>query len=157
MHKGEFDNAIDDYTEAIKRNPNDADAYYVRGTAYLAKGEFDNAIDDYTEAIKRKKDYAGAYYVRGTAYVAKGDVYNAISDYNTTIKYKPDFAGVYVVRGLVCLHLRKWKRAKSDLMKARNLGVDIGAAFHEDYASVEDFEQEMGIQLPEGIAALLTS
>lgn len=36
------------------------------------------------------------------------------------------------------------------------MGADIIASFHNDYASVEDFEQNTGIQLPEDIAALLT-
>ena len=37
--RGEYDNAIADYTEALRRNPNDALAYYNRGMAYKEKGE----------------------------------------------------------------------------------------------------------------------
>ena len=36
------------------------------------------------------------------------------------------------------------------------MGADIVDSFHNDYASVEDFEQKTGIQLPEDIAAMLT-
>ena len=59
-------------------------------------------------------------------------------------------------RGEAWLHLQEWEKAKSDLITAKDLGVDIIAAFHNDYANVEDFEQKTGIQLPEDIAALLT-
>ena len=54
------------------------------------------------------------------------------------------------------LHLQEWREAKSDLTTAQNMGADIIADFHNDYASVEEFEQKTGIQLPEDIAALLT-
>ena len=36
-HKGEYDRAIEDYNEAIRLNPKDADAYYNRGYAYNLK------------------------------------------------------------------------------------------------------------------------
>ena len=34
-------------------------------------------------------------------------------------------------------------------------GVDIVAAFHNDYKSVADFEQKNGVKLPPDIAAML--
>ncbi len=39
---------------------------------------------------------------------------------------------------------------------AKNMGVDIIAAFQNDYANVADFEQKHNVKLPEDIAALLT-
>ena len=63
---------------------------------------------------------------------------------------------VYNDRGEAWLHLQEWEKAKSDLITAKDMDVDIIAAFHNDYESVEDFEQKTGIQLPEDIVALLT-
>ena len=99
---------------------------------------------------------ADAYYNRGVAYAKKGDFDNAIKDYNTAIQLNPDDADAYCNRGEAWLHLQEWEKAKSDLMAAKNMGLDIIDSFHNDYASVEDFEQKTGIQLPEDIAALLT-
>jgi tetratricopeptide (TPR) repeat protein len=50
--KGEYDNAIADYTRAIEIDPNDAWAYCNRGGAYDEKGDYDKAIADYTQAIE---------------------------------------------------------------------------------------------------------
>jgi tetratricopeptide (TPR) repeat protein len=47
---GEFDEAIADYTVAIRLNPNDAPAFFGRGVAHGDKGELDAAIQDDTEA-----------------------------------------------------------------------------------------------------------
>ncbi len=63
--------AIDDYTKAIKLNPQDAAAYYNRGIAYDDLGEYQKAIDDYTKAIELAPQDASAYYYRGIAYGGK--------------------------------------------------------------------------------------
>ena len=36
------------------------------------------------------------------------------------------------------------------------MGVDIVAAFRNDYEDVPDFEEKNGLKLPEDIAAMLT-
>ena len=154
--KGQFDNAINDYTKAIELKSDDANAYYNRGIAYHGKGEFDPAIEDYTEAIRLNPDLANAYYNRGIAYVRKHEIDNAINDYTKAIELKSDDATVHYNRGEAWLHLQEWEKAKADLITAKNMGTDIIVGFHNDYASVEDFEQKHNVKIPADIAALLT-
>ena len=47
-----MDAALADLTEAIRLNPNDANAYNLRGVVYLEKRDTERAIADYTEAIR---------------------------------------------------------------------------------------------------------
>ena len=49
---GDYDSAIDDYTQAIRLNPNDVEALIARGIAYTDKDDFVKAIDDF-EAVLR--------------------------------------------------------------------------------------------------------
>ena len=154
--KGELDNAIRDYTKAIELKPDLSKAYKNRGDAYQRKSDFDNAINDYNTAIQLQPDDAGGYNNRGVAYAQKSDFGFAIQDFTKAIQLKPDFPEAYYNRGEAWLHLQEWEKVKSDLITAKDMGVDIIAAFHNDYASVEDFEQKTGIQLPADIAALLT-
>ena len=63
--KGEYQEAVDDFTRAIKIKPDFADAYYNRGLVYYNLGKYQEAVDDYTRAIKIKPDYASAYLNRG--------------------------------------------------------------------------------------------
>ncbi|MDE0316894.1 MAG: FRG domain-containing protein [Candidatus Poribacteria bacterium] len=81
----------------------------------------------------------------------------AIEHYDKAIKLNPGIDMAYCNRGEALLHFRKWEKARKDLITAKNMGVKIIASFQNDYASVEDFEQKTGIQLPEDIAAMLTS
>lgn len=46
-----MDNAIKDFTEAIRLNPNSADTYARHAYAWQIKSEPDEVIKDYTEAI----------------------------------------------------------------------------------------------------------
>ena len=89
-------------------------------------------------------------------YGKKGDYDRAIWDYNKVIQLRPNFAGAYYNRGVARLYLQAWEKAESDLISAKEMGVDIISAFHNDYGSVSDFEERARTRLPEGIAAMLS-
>jgi len=89
-HKGDYDPAIADFSQAIKLQPDDAAAYYNRGNAYYYKGDYDQAITDYTKAIKLQPDYAAAYNNRGNAYAHKGNRQKAIADLQKALQLSSD-------------------------------------------------------------------
>ena len=154
--KGDFDRSIADYTKAIDLNPNYADAYSNRGVVHSITGNFDRAIADYTKAIDLNPNYAIAYYNRGNAYSIIGDFDRAVEDYTKTIELSRKFAPAYYYRGEVWLQMEEWERAESDLIIARDMGIDIIAAFHNTYESVEAYQRANRIKLPEDIASMLT-
>ena len=159
IHKndGRYEQALKDFGTAIKLNPNLNIAYFNRGEVYRIKGDFDRAIADYNRAIQLKPDYAETYNDRGIAYANKGEVGRAIVDYTEVIELKPSLAGVYYNRGVAWLRLGEWEKARVDLTDARVMGVNIIAAFRNDYASVTDFEQKHEVKLPGHLAEMLTS
>ena len=154
--KGEFDRAIEDFNKVIALNPDSAEAYYNRGFAYNSKGAIDRAIVDYNTAIQLNPNYALAYYNRGNAYYEKQEFAQSITDYNKTIELKPKLAEAYYNRGEAWLHLSEWEKAKSDLMAAKSMGINIITAFDYLYESVADFEESNDVKLPEDIAEILT-
>ena len=48
--KGQYNEAISDYTKAIEINPMYADAYYTRGVVYYYKKDYEKALDDFYKA-----------------------------------------------------------------------------------------------------------
>ena len=61
------DRAINDASQAIHRNPRNADAYCARAGARLAKKQTKKAIADASRAIELDPENAEAYHIRGSA------------------------------------------------------------------------------------------
>jgi len=98
--KGQYDQAIADYTQVIALRPDSAIYYVNRAAAYQGKGLYDQAIGDYTRAIALAPDYLTAYYSRASVYYHKGLYDQAIADYTQVIAFKPNFAVAYQNRGI---------------------------------------------------------
>ena len=113
-------------------------------------------MQDYNKAINLNPDSAEAYNNRGNAYAEKGEFDGAIRDHNKAIEVNPEYAEAYYNRGMIWLCQAEAKKAKDDLMTAKNKGVDIAAAFHNNCESIAAFEANHDVQVPEDIAALLS-
>ena len=85
VDKGEYDDAIAHYDEAIAIDSAFAVAYALRGDAYKNKGEFDYAIADFTKAIELNPKLVLAYNNRGRTFEMKGDKETAIADYRKVL------------------------------------------------------------------------
>ena len=110
----------------------------------------------FNTAIQLKPNYADVYANRGVAYHKKGKITDAIRNYTQAIELNPQLAVHYSNRGEAWLQLKKWDKAREDLMTAKDMGEDIISSFRDEHGSVEVFEQEYEIKLPDDIAAMLT-
>ena len=152
---GQTDRATEVYSHTIELKPGFAEAYINRGITYDKQGEVDRAIVDYNTAIQLNPNYAAVYNNRGIIYGNKGEHERAIEDYTMAIGLRPELAQANYNRGEVWLRLREWEKAKADLITAQNLGMDIVAAFRNDYKNASAFERANRVKLPEDIAALV--
>ena len=62
-----YEASIGDYNEAIRLNPEYADAYHKRGLTKLKLKQYESTIVDFDMFISRRPDDADAYYERGLA------------------------------------------------------------------------------------------
>ena len=70
--QGSFDEALRDYSQAIRLAPNFAYHYENRGQVYSEKKDYQRAVGDYSEAIKLDAQNAGFYRDRAEVYRAIG-------------------------------------------------------------------------------------
>ena len=115
LNLSDYQGAIKDFDEAIRLEPQNAVAYFNRGTAYLYQGiedlaseKFEHAIEafievvaDYDEAIRLDPEYADAYGSRGVAFVYLEKYERAIEDYTEAIRIEPQTAELYAARAVL--------------------------------------------------------
>jgi tetratricopeptide (TPR) repeat protein len=130
--KGQFDQAVDDFTKALKIDPKEANAYFYRGIAYGEKRQFDQAIDDFTEALKIAPKGVGAYYYRGIAYTKKGQFDWAIDDFTKALEIDPRGADAYFNRGVAYYFKGEYDKSREDIKKAQDLGYKVSPNFLDD-------------------------
>ena len=78
--KGQLDQAISDYTQALEINPKYDKAYYNLGITFAKKGLLDQAISNYNQAIEINPRLAEAYNNRGVTYYFKKEYEKAWRD-----------------------------------------------------------------------------
>jgi tetratricopeptide (TPR) repeat protein len=114
-----YDQAIADYTMAIRLRPDYAEAYNDRGHAYHWKGgNGDRAIADFTRAIELRPNYPTAYNNRGVVYMAGGHATRGIPDFDRALELNPTFRNAYVNRGNARLRLLRVGPALDDFHRA---------------------------------------
>ena len=82
---GRHEEAIADYDEAIRLEPDYAEAYNHRGIARRNLERYEEAIADYDEAIRLRPDFISTYYDRARANMKLGDASKARQDFMTTL------------------------------------------------------------------------
>jgi hypothetical protein len=87
---GEYQKAIEYYSEAIRLNPEYVVAYNNRGSAYYFLGQYERAIEDFDEAIRLNPEYVVAYINRGMAYYNLDQYLLAMVNYNEAIRLDSD-------------------------------------------------------------------
>jgi len=127
LEKKDYDNAITEFTKAIRLNPNNAILYLKRGEAYYWEEDYDSAITDYTHATQLNIEDA----LSGSgSYNRRQDEDIAITALTHAIQLKPDFERAYYTRGLMYY----WKayskdEAISDFTKVIQLNPNNAEAY----------------------------
>jgi tetratricopeptide (TPR) repeat protein len=146
LRKREYDRAIQDLDQAVRRDPNYAPAFQSRGTAYSLKGEYERAIGDFNQAIRLDPKSATSFYARGGVYNVQGQYDRAIQDFDQAIRLKPDLAPVFFAatfheRGLAYAGKGQYDRALRDYDQAIRLYPKLAQAFYDRAAALRALRQ----------------
>ena len=119
------DGAIEDYTDAIRQKPDEAEYYYKRSYAYLQKGKGDEFFRDIAEAIRLDPNVDSYYFLR--AYVNQSYTWEdskddeVIADYTEVIRLNPNELDAYNNRGTAYSNKGDHDRAIYDYTQAIRL------------------------------------
>jgi|GEM_PF-5965910 len=124
----EYEKAIDAFSSLIEVEPDNIDAYSMRGLAYGHIFRYLDAIKDFDLVIFFDSQDFGAYNNRALSYYKLEEFDRAIEDYDTAIELKPDEALFYSNRGLCYFHKQQYKKAIDDYNTAIALDGEIEEA-----------------------------
>ncbi|MGB5959147.1 MAG: tetratricopeptide repeat protein [Coleofasciculaceae cyanobacterium] len=116
-----YQDAITEFSIAIEKAPNLANAYSYRGQAKAELGDIEGAILDYNQLLLIQINNSDGYYNRGNAYYKLEDYEAAIQDYNQTLKINPNFALAYYQRGCAYFELENKQQAIEDFHRVLEL------------------------------------
>ncbi len=158
LNKGNYENAIADYTKAIESlddkevavwfpiaRPSGlegtillAGAYNNRGSAWLTKDAFQKAIADYTKAIELEPKNFMIYKNRGYAWLLKKEQNEAIADFSKAIELNSKYTEAYYLRGISLLSKGDHDKAIADLTKTIELNPKHVYSLHNRSIAYEE-------------------
>ncbi len=100
--KGQHDDAIKEFEETLKENPNSAEIYNNLGFEYMDKGDLDKSIENQKKAIEINPNLANAYYGLAMSLEKKGDKQGALTNWKEFLRLSQP-------------HTRWWMNAKSHI------------------------------------------
>jgi len=126
---GDFDQAIKDFTEVIRRDPKHAGALNDRCWARAITNELKGALADCNEAIRIAPDYVDALDSRGLVNLKLGKLSAAIADYDAALKIDPKLASSLYGRGLAKRRSGNVDGGNSDIDAAKAIQSNIAGEF----------------------------
>jgi tetratricopeptide (TPR) repeat protein len=90
FRSGNTEEALKDYAEAIRLNPEAGAWYGNRGLIYMETKKFDDAIGDFTACIDLHPAHEVAYRNRAAAHTRKKDFAKAATDFEKVVEINPE-------------------------------------------------------------------
>lgn len=122
--RGQIDDAIKCWLEAVRIAPHYAHALGNLGTAYFRKGQLDESIKWSSEAIKSKPGLAGAYMNLGAALGVKGRLDEAIAALQQAVRLAPNDPQTHYNLGYALAGKGRYDEAIAEYEKALRLKPD---------------------------------
>jgi serine/threonine-protein kinase len=130
LGKGRTDQAIAEYREAIRLQPDHVSAHHNLAEALRERGRFDEAIPEYREAIRLQPDLVAAHHDLSNAFKQMGRLDEAIAEYREVIRLQPDHAQVHFNLGNLLREKSRVDEEIAEYREAIRLQPDHVSAHH---------------------------
>lgn len=121
FQKGQLDQAIKRYEEAIAIYPHLVRGLFHLGVAYGEKGWGEKAASVYLKAIKLDSNYAPTHFNLAQLHVREGRIDEGIESFKRTIEADPDTTAAYLNLGTIYAANGKLEAALGEFQKATEL------------------------------------
>ncbi len=123
---GQWERALQDFQEALNRNPQDSWAIASRGETYRRMEQYEEALADFDRAIALNEKYSWAIASRGATYQALRRYEEALADFDRAIALNEKYDWAIASRGEMYRLMGRYEEALADF--------DRAIALNEDYS-----------------------
>jgi tetratricopeptide (TPR) repeat protein len=123
----DYDRALQDFAQAIARDPRFSKAFANRGAVHGARQDFDKAIADFTQVLALEPGSAPAYADRASMYRLNGQYDEAIRDYSEAIRRDPLFVDAILNRAITLAGTSRCPDAIPDFTRVIELAAASAA------------------------------
>ncbi len=129
IDNGDYQGAIEDYSEAINVDEGYWKAYINRGNAKNQMKNYLGAIEDFNAVLAIDSGAVNAYVNRANSYKLLGDPSRAIQDYDRAIRMNPDQIELYTNRSNTKYELKDYQGALDDISEAIRKKPDYATGY----------------------------
>lgn len=101
VRSGDFDAALALLKRVLEKNPEDSNAWYVRGLALQRKGELADAAAAFLRVTELAPQFAAGFYQLGACYQRQGEPELALGQYQKALALDPANADLIYNMGLI--------------------------------------------------------
>ena len=105
IRQGDYDGALASLKTVLDKNPEEANALYLSGIAYLRKDMLPEATAAFLKVTEVSPKFAAAHYQLGVCYERQKEPEKALAAYQKSIELEPSNADVIYNAGLVLFQL----------------------------------------------------
>lgn len=141
--KGDYTEAVRDFTQALKFAPSSTDALYNRGGAYTKLGQWNDALADFTALLKIAPNDPDTLYARAWVHAQRGNDKAAIADLDRVLSIAPADQEALLDRGGLNIRAGRYDDAISDFGRLLELDPKAAAAAYNRgraYYAKQDFK-----------------
>jgi len=125
---GLLDKALEDAGRIVAARPEDSESYLLRASILALLDRLAQARDDLSTAATLVPDDPRIYANRGLIFYRQGLLAEALRDFDTALRLDSNSAATYFNRGLARAAGGDVFAARSDLLRARELGYELDDA-----------------------------
>jgi tetratricopeptide (TPR) repeat protein len=119
---GQFEKALNDFSQAITLDPDSPKNFYDRGTCFFKLGLYEEALHDLSQAIRLSHVPVFEYYNnRAIVFAKMNRLQEALEDYSLAIKINPASPEPYYNRGNIFTRIGSYSEALDDYTRAIKL------------------------------------
>ena len=140
-YEKKFYEAIEQWQQAIKINPNYIEAFNGCGNAYKNLNKLNDAVKNFKKAIHIEPKYLEAYFNLANVYIKLEKFDEAIAISNKTIELDNTISHAFNGKGLGLMKLKKFDEAISNFKKSITLNPNDANVFFNLAATYEKIEK----------------